>query len=62
MPVLDGVEANEQARKSGYKGSIYLMAENNKKEQAAAVEGGVTGCLIKPLDKTNIIKLIHMNS
>jgi signal transduction histidine kinase/DNA-binding response OmpR family regulator len=62
MPVLDGVDAIEQARKNGYNGSIYLMAENNKKEQASGMESGATGCLIKPLDKTNIIKLIHMNS
>lgn len=62
MPVLDGVEAIEQARKNGYKGSIYLMAENNKKEHASGMGSGATGCVIKPLDKTSIIKLIHMNS
>ena len=62
MPILDGIEAIEQARQNGYQGSIYLMVEKNKKEQALGMENGATGCLFKPLDKTHIIKLIHMNS
>jgi len=62
MPVLNGMQATKQARESGYTGAIYLMVENNKKEQTLAMENGATGCLLKPLDKTSIIKLIHMNS
>lgn len=60
MPIMDGYEAIQKMRASGYRGPVFAltahaMAEERKKTQAAGYDGHLT----KPLDSDALIQTVR---
>lgn len=59
MPVMDGHEATQKLRASGYaKPIIALTAHAMKEERDRCLESGFSNFLSKPIDKDSLLKLL----
>lgn len=60
MPGLNGIDAIKAIRQTGYKGKLYMLVDEcNPDKKRVAIESGADGCLLKPLNKEEIVRLIH---